>query len=355
MTISIVSFTENGKTLSKKLKACLEGYGDKVWLFTKCSSGAAPDSDVKRIEQSIGDWAGEQMRQKHVLVFVGACGIAVRAIAGHLGSKLEDSPVLVIDEKGIFVIPILSGHFGGANELAVLFAEKLGAEPVITTATDINQKFAIDVFAKKNKLTIMNKDGIARVSSKVLRGDKITISIENGHAKETKRLPEEIQLMPYPPEGPVDVVITSESQRFDALITLKPQVYIIGAGCRKEKEPEKLEEFIGEILSNADIKEQEVAALASIDIKADEVAFKQWSNRRKIPLLTYSREELEGVEGTFSESEFVKQTVGVGNVCERSALMAAGTGGRLVLEKTAEDGMTVAIAKREWSVTFDEI
>lgn len=94
----------------------------------------------------------------------------MRAIASSVNNKLKDSPVIVIDELGKFVIPILSGHMGGANELAVLLAELMNATPVITTATDINNKFAVDVFAKKCRLAIVNKDGIAKVSSKVLAG-----------------------------------------------------------------------------------------------------------------------------------------------------------------------------------------
>lgn len=104
------------------------------------------------------------------MIFIGACGIAVRAIASSVNNKLKDSPVIVIDELGQFVIPILSGHVGGANELAILLAALMNATPVITTATDINNKFAVDVFAKKCRLAIVNKDGIAGVSSKVLAG-----------------------------------------------------------------------------------------------------------------------------------------------------------------------------------------
>lgn len=352
MKISVISFNVNGQILSGKIKEKLTGF--QVQLFTKCSSVSGKNVDIDFVQQSIGEWTKEQMEQKNVLFFIGACGIAVRAIAPNVVSKLVDSPVIVIDEKGRFVIPVLSGHYGGANELAGLLAEKLGAVPVITTATDLHQKFAVDVFAKKNNLTIENKDGIAKVSAKVLRGEKITISIESGHLENATILPEEIVLVSFPPEESVDVVITSEDKKFDALLTLKPKEYVIGAGCRKGKEPEKLAEFISEMLQKTDVKVQQIYAFVSIDVKADEAAMNMWSEKQKVPFLTYSSEELESVEGNFSESGFVKQTVGVGNVCERAALKAAGNDGKLILGKHAEDGMTVAIAKREWRVQFNE-
>lgn len=352
MRISMISFTENGMILSEKIKENLKGF--QIQLFTKCSYVPEKYDDVEQVRQPISVWAKEQMEQKNALVFVGACGIAVRAIAPHIVSKLVDSPVLVIDEKGKYVIPILSGHFGGANELAVWISKKIGAEPVITTATDINQKFAVDIFAKKNNLFIVNKDGIAKVSAKILRGEKITFSIENGHLKNGEILPEEILLVSYPPEEMVDVVVSSEDKEFDVLLTLKPREYVVGAGCRKGKEPAKFAEFVNEMLEKAEIEKHKICTLASIDVKKDEQAMLKWSKENHIPFLTYDRGELEELDGKFQESEFVKQTVGVGNVCERAALKAAGTGGKLVLGKYAEDGMTIAIAKREWRVTFDE-
>ena len=294
------------------------------------------------------------MEQKNALIFIGACGIAVRAIAPNIVSKLEDSPVIVMDEMGHYVIPVLSGHFGGANALAVLIAEKSGAPPVITTATDVNHKFAVDVFAKANDLFIENKEGIAKVSSKVLRGEMIKIAIEEGHWAEKNKVPKAISLVTYPPEEVVDVVITSENKVFDAALTLRPKEYVIGAGCRKGKNYSELEQFITETLAKAGITVHQVYALASIDVKAKEAAMIQWSQVHKAPFITYSKEQLEEVEGDFMESEFVKKTVGVGNVCERAALKAAGLNGKLIFEKYAEDGMTLAIAKRGWSVTFDE-
>ena len=243
---------------------------------------------------------------------------------------------------------------GGANELAVSIAEKIGAESVITTATDINNKFAIDLFAKKNGLTIVNKDGIAKVSSKILAGKSIAISIELGHLEKEIKLPKEIKLTEYPPVQRVDVVITSEDREFETAILLRPKEYVIGVGCRKEKEVEKIEDFIISNLQKAGISLVQLFGMASIDVKKDESGFLGFSRKEKIPFITYAAEALMCVEGDFHKSEFVREKVGVDNVCERAALKMCEPEGKLIYEKHAEDGMTIAIAKRDWRVNFDE-
>ena len=151
MKICIVSFTKKGYELSCDIAHKLKKSAYEVEVFTKCSR--LSDENIKNstdenfrntgyISQNISDWTAAQMSEKKALIFIGACGIAVRAIASSVNNKLKDSPVIVIDELGKFVIPILSGHVGGANEFAVLLAALMNATPVITTATDINNKFA---------------------------------------------------------------------------------------------------------------------------------------------------------------------------------------------------------------------
>lgn len=352
MKISIISFTENGAKLSEMIS---EKLGEQeTELFTKCTYFSGIGENVRKIDVPVVCWAGEQMAKGNGLIFIGACGIAVRAIAPHIVSKLSDSPVIVIDEKGDYVIPILSGHIGGANELACRIAECIGAVPVITTATDIRKKFAVDLFAKKNGLFIENKEGIAKISAKVLAGEKIRLSVEAGHMDTEEGLPDDFYRISYPPNEKADILIISGNRQFEAELTLRPKEYIIGAGCKRGKDPEMFSAFIRNNLVKAGIREDQIYALASIDVKENEPAMVEWSQKRKIPFLTYSSEELLSAEGDFSESDFVKSQVGVGNVCERSAMKAAGPGGELIFKKYAEDGMTIGIAKRRWRVRFDE-
>lgn len=322
MEIGVISFTENGKKLSERV---FTGWKPEcVFLYTKCKIESGRDTQqketfVQSIEGDTAGWTGEQFAAGRALVFIGACGIAVRMIAPFVRDKLTDSPVIVMDEAGQFVIPILSGHVGGANELAMRIAEAAGAIPVLTTATDVNRTFAADLFAKQQKLTIQNKEGIARVSSKILAGKMADI-----------------------------VIATDEKTLSKGILRLKPKEYTLGIGCRRGKSYEELRSFVNKQFDALGITMQDVNAVASIDRKRDEEGIIRLANANRLPFVTFSAEELRGISGDFKQSEFVKSQVGVDNVCERAAMAAAGEGARLVLPKTAENGMTLAVSYAPW-------
>ncbi len=384
MKLAIISFTENGIKLSQTVAKRLSGR--KVTLYTKCSRYTAEDLKVQWVKESLQVWTAQRMAEGDALLFIGACGIAVRAIAPNLTDKLHDVPVLVMDEEGQYVIPILSGHVGGANELARELADLIDARPVITTATDVQKKFAVDLFAKRNHLEIMNKDGIAKVSAKALAGRQLTIAvraqnIECYHPKfcevceedfteaENQLLREAnmhkhdwevcgveppLRLVPYVKNQQIDIVVSETPDNKNALIWLRPKRYVVGMGCRKNKDTEELLAFYQETLEQAMVEPGEVYALASIDKKKDEPGLLAISERMRIPFFTYTAEELNRVGVCVHSSEFVKAQVGVDNVCERAAFAGCGVSGWLIYEKHAFDGMTIAIAERNWSVILDE-
>ena len=352
MRLSIISFTDQGRTLSEKIGEMLRERQENR-LYTKCRAcaGDVARSSVEYVAVPLHEWVEKQMQEKNALLFIGACGIAVRAIAPSVTDKLQDAPVLVMDEKGKYVIPILAGHMGGANELAQYLAKLTGAEPVITTATDLNEKFAVDLFAKRNYLAIGNKEGIVKVSSKALAGKEITISLESGHGS-SDRMPEGVRLLPYPPTEPVDVLISSQETGFEAAIHLKPKEYIIGMGCKKGKSVDEINGFIEKELRELDISDTQIYALASISQKREEPGLIEWCRRKDVLFRTYTAAQLQEVRGEFRKSAFVKGQVGVDNVCERAALKACDFGGKLICGKCAENGMTIAVSKRKWMVEF---
>lgn len=317
MRIKILYFTDKGKALSEKLKEKLSGH-DAV-IVPK----GAPLAIV----------CGDAFVDNEALVFVGAAGIAVRAIAPLVRDKLKDPPVIVIDENGSFVIPLLSGHIGGANRLALEIADILGAQPVITTATDVSGAFSVDLFAKENDLRITNREGIAKVSSSALEGKPVTICIKD-----------------YPAEEPVDVLIADEEAakglKNSAKIVLCPKRYAIGMGCRKGKAFEDLRAFAEEVLRENGIDISDAGCIATIDIKKDEEGLKRLSEVWRMPLITFDAGLLAKAEGEFSHSDTVLEKVGVDNVCERAAVLAAGKGSQIRVKKTALDGMTIAVAER---------
>ena len=318
MRIKILYFTDKGKALAERLEAVLAEH-DAVTV-----PKGVPLAFV----------CGDAFADNEALVFIGAAGIAVRAVAQFVHDKLKDPPVIVIDENGSFVIPLLSGHVGGANILALEIAEAIKAQPVITTATDVSGAFSVDVFARENELRIANRDGIAKVSSFALEGKPVTLCIKD-----------------YPPEEPVDVLIADEEAakglKDAAKIVLCPKRYAIGMGCRRDKSYEDLRAFAEDVLSNNGIDINDAGCIATIDAKKDEEGLKRLSQAWRMPLITFEAGLLAKAEGDFSHSDTVLEKVGVDNVCERAAVLAAGKGSQIKVKKTARDGMTVAVAERK--------
>ena len=317
MIIHVFSFTDKGRGLAERLSRALDGH------------------DVRLVPKSASreEVCAEAFRNGGALVFIGAAGIAVRTIAPFIRDKLQDPPVIVIDELGQHVIPLLSGHVGGANALALEMAEALRAVPVITTATDLSGAFPVDVFAKENGLTIENREGIAMVSSSALEGRPVTICIRD-----------------YPPRDHVDVLVADRKYasafKDSASIVLCPKRYAIGMGCRRGKAFEELREFAERILYENGIALKAAGCIATIDIKKDEEGLNRLSQAWRMPLVTFEASLLEKAEGEFSRSEKVLEVTGTDNVCERAAVLAAGPGSRLVIKKTAESGMTIAVAEK---------
>lgn len=318
MRIKIFYFTDKGKRLAERVQAELSGHD--TFIVPKGTAPAAVCRDA--------------FAHNEALLFVGAAGIAVRTAAPFVHDKLTDPPVIVIDENGSFVIPLLSGHVGGANSLALEIAEAIGAQPVITTATDVNGAFSVDMFAKENGLSIADRGGIAKVSSSALEGKPVTICIKD-----------------YPPEEPIDVLIADGESAMGlkdpAKIVLCPKRYAIGMGCRKGKPYEDLRKFAEEVLSQNGIDINDAGCIATIDVKKDEEGLKRLSQAWRMPLITFEAGLLAKAEGDFTHSDTVLEKVGVDNVCERAAVLAAGRGSQIRVKKTARDGMTIAVAERK--------
>ena len=170
MRTACVCFTDRGAATAERIRAVLGKYEtNRFTLFTKRRETASADG-LFYIDDSLKEWTRQRFLDSDAILFVGACGIAVRSIAPFLVSKAEDPAVLVIDETGSWVISLVSGHLGGANALAREIAAGISAQPVITTATDLNERFAVDVFARENKLFIGSMELAREISAAVLAG-----------------------------------------------------------------------------------------------------------------------------------------------------------------------------------------
>ena len=323
-----ICFSKSGANIIEKInRACADKDITPLSCYALTSSEDIP-GDFTRVSSDVYKWTSDNFVEGNALIYVGAAGIAVRALSGLPKDKLSDCPVIVIDDVGRFVIPILSGHAGSANKLAEIIASLLEAIPVITTSSDVNDVFSVDTYAVENRMTIAEKSGIKKVTSRALENKKVTLSIKD-----------------YPPEYPVDVIVADETDA-EHLLLLKPKMYTVGLGMKKDKNPVELEEFFLDTLKENNIDVSDIYALCTIDIKEDEPAILNLRDKYRIPVLSFDAELLKKAPGEYTASEFVRETTGVDNVCERSAVLGAGTGSELVLRKTAKNGMTIAIAKR---------
>lgn len=348
----IIAFTRAGIALGKSIqqkKSEIDGLNDPLFGWYKyAEEDAIPFDHTKRLLEKI--W-----KQAEAILFIGAAGIAVRSIAPFLTDKASDPAILVMDEKGKFVIPILSGHLGGANAYCEQLAQEIGAIPVITTATDCNQCFAVDLFAKKNKLWIVDWHRIKEISSRILDKEPIGWISEYNIAG---TLPS--GLIQIEKKGEVQsskikagVVIASKISPpyFQWECRLLPKNLVLGIGCKKGKPLEEMELFLEQELKQHGFQKQQVNKIVSIDRKQQEKGLIELSGKWKIPFLTYSSEQLNAVEGAFSESDFVKRTVGTSNVCERAAYLGSGCGKKRI-GKTVKDGMTMAVYEEAIRISF---
>lgn len=345
MKVKVVAFTKAGTEISKQLIPVLKEKGYIVEAFSKY-----PEGIVEKLEGSIYEFTRKCFEEEvQGIIFIGALGIAVRAIAPNIVSKGKDPAVIVMDDSERFVIPVLSGHIGGANELASYISEKLKVMPVITTATDGHGVFAIDTWAVKNQCEILDITKIKYVSSALLRGEKVGFVCD--YPVEGK-LPEGFE---YGTNHKVGICISRNINQnpFEDTLNLIPKEYIIGVGCRKNIMPNIFEEVLNNVLDYMKISTMQIMNIVSIDIKAREAAILNYCKSNRLEFITYSAEELLRVEGEFSSSAFVKSITGVDNVCERAAQKASeALAGELVLKKKACDGVTVAISKINWRCRF---
>ena len=289
------------------------------------------------------------------IIFVGATGIAVRAIAPFICGKAVDPAVLVIDEAGRYVISLLSGHLGGANALARTAASLIEAEPIITTATDAESAFAVDTFAKENGFLLTDLRKAKEVSAKVLRGEKLRIYSDIPMERLVQRpARHEAELVPAQDIDRADIVISyrthilkpaEKSSQAIGLRLIAKRVHV-GLGARKGVTQAEVAAAVATCLEDAGIDPRAVVALASIDLKKQEAGILAYSYESGVPFVTYTAEELRTVEGAFAGSSFVQSVTGVANVCERAAAYAAGRSGHaeVLVHKTIHGNVTTAVA-----------
>ena len=334
-----VSFTAVGAQTAKKAAALLPDFLTERYARTV---------DPSLSGTQLSRFAQQAMADCDLIVFVGAAGIAVRAVAPYLAGKAFDPAVVVIDEVGKFVIPILSGHLGGANALAQRLADGLGAQAVITTATDGRAAFAVDTWAAAHGCVVVDPQNIKHVSGALLRGEQVGLRSD---FPVDGRLPAQVTLDGMPESG-FAIGFDTKAAPFAHTLHLVPRVVFLGIGCRKGTDAQTIEQTVQAALDAAGVPWEAVRGMASIDVKQNEPGLLHFCENHGLTLTVFSAETLQSVRGDFTPSDFVARTVGVDNVCERASVCAA-AGGTLICRKRAQNGVTVALAQQDFRACFE--
>lgn len=366
--VLLITCSVRGYATMQKLAKKLENIsGAEIIAKVKCE--ALPEVSMKETVKACVD---EYFEQVDAIVFVTASGIAVRSVAEHLTHKSKDPAIVCMDECSKHVISLVSGHAGGANALTQMLADVMWATPVITTATDVEGQFSIDDYAREHNLVVTDWAKAKAISAEVLATGAKPVRVNEaevlqeeekyacGICKEQKSTGIDmgkiendgcengidVQRLQI---GSYQVVITPQDVSVDAqTLQLIPRCIVAGVGCKKGMPVDKIEHAVQEAFAKAGLRMEALCAVASIDLKKEEVGLQEFCEIRNVPFETYAAEELQAVPGIYSASEFVSGVTGVDNVCERSAVKYASehgaNDGELLLRKQAQDGVTVALA-----------
>lgn len=336
---ALITVTVKGLNLAKQLQKKL-GTGD-IYTTAKLA-----EEGHYVLNPSLKEKMGDLFKAYSSLVFIMAAGITVRMIAPYLEDKLKDPAVLVMDELGQNVISLLSGHMGGANEMTLKVSQLIGAHPVITTATDVNNKAALDNIAKMLDASITDfKLAVKEVNSLLGQGEKVGIYMEMPYKIDTRGFTI-LESLENLEEYKKVVCITYKKDLGTSdqkIIKVVPKDLVLGIGCRKDTSEWFMKASFNDFLEKHNIDIRAIKCLASIEVKAHEKAIIALAEKLGVSFHTLPREEIAKVHDLFEKSDFVKKTIGVWNVAEPSAYLLSG--GHLWINKHKYQGITFAIGR----------
>ena len=351
---AILSVSERGAKLGQRIKSLVAPHADCFEKENRPSGGEAIYFD------SLKNHIGQIFKDYDQVLCIMALGIVVRMIAPYIEHKSKVPAVVVMYEVGHHVISLLSGHLGGANEWTQSISLAIDADPVITTATDVNGLPAPDVLARHEHLLVDDFHTLVDVNSAVVAGESVNYYIDETLV-DANRLRDAaalhigthgtvqvVDVFTLPEtDGVRRVVITDKViPEYTEQLILRPRTYTMGIGCRRDTPKELILDAITQSLQAHKLSPKSIVTAASVIVKQDEVGLLEAVNELGWSIHFYTQEEIAPVieEQDLKESTFVKGTIGVGNVCETTALLAAKSR-TLIQHKTIYPKTTVAIAQ----------
>lgn len=323
-----------------------------------------PDAEIHPLTH-----VGELFSKSDALVFIGAMGICIRTIAPYIRDKYTDPAIVNIDSTGQFVVSVLSGHVGGANELSTALARVLGAQEVITTQSDGLGLWALDTIGKKYGWKTETSEANLNAPITLFVNDKRVAFLldikDSGTAYMERTKPPHVDLF-YNiadiewKEYELFIAVTPKIYREVPVpaIYYRPSVLHLGMGCRRQCSSTGVAGYLEEALTGFGYSPLSIASLSSIELKKDEPMLHELATHFGVPLHIFSDRELDGVEVP-NPSKKVEEVTSVPSVSEASSIMAA-KGGALLLEKqkgalSAGNEFTFALAQDRASVRAGHI
>jgi cobalt-precorrin 5A hydrolase len=356
--LAILTVTRKGIELGEKILAVRPDAD--LWFPARYE--ARSDPRCRRFDGALGDLVEKIFADYAGFIFVMAAGIVVRLIAGHIKDKRFDPAVVVMDIRGKFAISLVSGHLGGANELAREVAGVVGAVPVVTTGTDAVETIAPEMLAMEMGGEVDDFEAMKKVSAALVDGEKVGIVDLRGVRLKTLEgpLPENVKVYHSlaelrAAECCAAIVITDRLLRPEEesasrhRVILRPKSLVVGIGMNRGTSAEEVRLAVEETLSANGLSPKSIRNLASADLKRDEEGLLAYARSVGVPVEFFSSDALNAVQAP-NPSEEVMRHVGVKGVAEPAAILSAG--GPLVVSKVKSGNVTVAVARAGGAPSF---
>jgi len=344
--IAVLAITKNGVSIGLRLKEFFPNW--EIFAPSKFSNG---NKEIIWYSESTSEKIVELFKNNNALICLFSLGAVIRLIAPYLKDKKTDPAVIVIDDKTSFVISVLSGHLGGANELTQIIAQKLNAVPVITTAADVNKTIAVDLVGREFGWKIDNDSTVTKISAHMVNEENIGVYQEAGKMNWCKELPKNVKIYQN-----LDEMKNSDSKGYLIIsdrilegeflknsVVYRPPSLVVGIGLHWDTSKEIIKEGLDFCLQKFKLSEKSIAKLVSIKKPEDVKGLVDIGKEMGITVEYVTREDLAEISAP-NPSDMVKAFEGTSSVSEAAAIKVSG--GELIVEKQKfPPNLTIAIAR----------
>jgi len=345
--VSVLAITKNGVKIGERLKELFPNWD--IFAPSKLSN---ENKNITWYSEPTSDKIIELFKNSNALICLFSLGAVIRLIAPHLKDKKTDPAVIVIDDKTNFVISVLSGHIGGANELTQEISKKLNALPVITTAADVNKTIAVDLVGREFGWKIDDETTVTRISAHMVNAESIGVFQQTGNKKWYKELPKNVIIYDSLEElkksnSKAHLIISDtiiDNELSQESVIYRPQSLVIGIGLHWDTTKDTIREGIEYCLEKFNLSSKSIAKLVSIKKHEDVQGLIDLGKEMQIPVEYVDREELAEII-TPNPSSTVKAFEGTASVSEAAAIKISN--GKLIVEKQKfPPNLTIAIARK---------